>query len=304
MKTVTSQVHMPRERMKGRIVRSQRVRNSEKKGSLLLTMQMGKTQPPFRSGMRRITQSPGVQRVATETRLAQRAKRKTRMTGSTMFLKGISTTTADREKRQTAERTRHSAGVARRKRIRRSVKVKANTGRHSQQNRTASPKRTKRDRLFQVRKKQFQTTPVAESIQPVKTRAASLEAKAPNAPSPWWTSSPTRIYVLSRESSWPNAENRLPVLGESAETADSELPADLELPFSPHMEYSFPEPCDMSGCALIGEPWNLVMTVFSGDYRIPDEDILLVLMEGLQGAEDTEPATELDLSAIAIFNGM
>lgn len=324
MKTVTSQVHKPRERMKGRIVRSQRVR---------------KTQPPFRSGMRRTSQSPGAQRVATETRLAQRAKGKSSMTGSAMFLKGISTTTADRGKKQTAGRTRQSAGAARHKRIRHSVKVKAKTSRHSQQNRKASPKRAKRERLFLVQKKHFRTTPATESIQSVKTRAPR---SLPSIPSPWWASSSTRIHVSSRESSWPNAVNRLPVrrlkhkisartlrvledsiplfpdiaaptadfdateenwdnlLREPAETAESELSAESELPLSPHMEYSFPEPCDMSDCALIGEPWNRVMTVFSGDYKIPDEDILLVLMEGLQGGEDTAPVTELDLGAVAM----
>ncbi len=321
MKTVTSQVHKRRERMKGRTVRSQRVR---------------KTQPSFRSGMRRTPQSPGVQRVAAETRLAQRAKGKSSMTGSTMFLKGISTTTTDKEKRQTVGRTRQSAGAVRHKRMRHSAKVKARTSRHSQQNRTASPKRAKSERLFLVQKKQFRTTPASESIHSVKTRPSR---SLPSAPSPWWISSPTRIHVLSRESSWPNAEKRLPVrrlkrkilariaqvledsillfpdiaapaadldaaeenwenlLRESAETAEPELPAETEESESDSKEYSFPEPCDMSDCALIGEPWNRVMTVFSGDYRIPDEDILQVLMEGLQGAEDTEPATELDLSA-------
>jgi len=310
--------------MKGRIVRSQRVR---------------KTQPSFRSGMRRTPQSPGMQRVAAETRLAQRAKGKSSMTGSTMLLKGISTTTTDKEKRQTVGRTRQSAGAVRHKRIRHSAKVKVKTSRHSQQNRTASPKRAKSERLFLVQKKQFHTTPASESIQSVKTRPTRSSRSLPNTPSPWWISSPTRIHVSSRELSWPNAENRLPVrrlkrkilariaqvledsiplfpdiaapaadfdaaeenwgnlLRESAETAESELSAEPEESESDSKEYSFPEPCDMSDCALIGEPWNRVMTVFSGDYKIPDEDILLVLMEGLQGAEDTEPATELDLSA-------
>ncbi len=86
------------------------------------------------------------------------------------------------------------------------------------------------------------------------------------------------------------------------DTADSELPApqEMEIEESDHgvAEHSFPEPCDMTECAVIGEPWGQIMDIFEGDYRIPDENILLVLMDELQShAEEPWATTELGVSA-------
>ncbi|MHB1628365.1 MAG: hypothetical protein ACYCVB_08315 [Bacilli bacterium] len=92
------------------------------------------------------------------------------------------------------------------------------------------------------------------------------------------------------------------LLEAAPDTDDSELPMPQQMETEEWnddvIEHSFPEPCDMSECTVIGEPWDQIMGVFSGDYRIPDEDILLVLMDELQShAEEQRPTAELGAGA-------